>query len=156
MSVRAAYIMNDYLKSIINPVVAPDTIDFHPGDYAPEAEDHTFATYSYVANRDFEQPYIHLDGLQVKIHHSSYMKLKEMIDKILAHLSLENPHDNPALIAAGAAEGIKWHDVVVRVATTDKNQFIESTDYYFDVLDILLQYVETPQEGNLTAFIEGV
>jgi hypothetical protein len=78
-----------------------------------------------------------------------------MVDKILHKLSLESPHHNPDLIAAGAAEGIKWHDVVVRVATTDQNQFVESTDYFYDVLDILLQYVETPQEGNLTAYIEG-
>ena len=156
MAARAAYMLIDYIETLINPVVAPDSISFHPGNWAPTGTDNTFATYKYVANRDFTQPYLHLDNLTVKLHHTNYMTMKSMIDAIYRKLSLENIYDNPALMAAGMSEGIKLHDVVVRTAATDQNSFVDSTEYFYDTLDILFQYVEVPEDGNLSAFIEGV
>lgn len=152
---RAAFLFIDYLKSVVDPMVTPDSISFHPGDWAPEGTDNSFATYKYIPNKDYQQPYINLDNLQVKLHHTSYMKLKDMTAKILRLCNHENPWQNQAIMALGDAEDIRFQDIVVRVATSDQNSFVESTEYFYDVLDILLQYVETPEEGNLTAFIEG-
>ena len=146
---RAAFVLLDYIKTLVNPLVSPDAIEFHPGNWAPEGSDDTFATYEYVQNRDFSQPYIHLDNLSIKLYHTSYVKLKELVGVIQGRLNLENVHDNPALVAAGKFEGIIFHDIVVRVGSTAQNSFVESTEYYYDALDILLQYVEAPVSSSL-------
>lgn len=153
---RAAYIAIEYLESIINPLVAPDSISFHPGKWAPEETDDTFAVYKYVPNRDYSQPYIHMDSLNVRIYHTNYMKLKEISDLILSKLNSENIHDNPDLVSLGKAEGVWFQETVARVADSSQNSFVESTEYYYDVIDILLQYSKIPFEKTFSSILAYV
>lgn len=142
MAVEATYAMNEYLATLLNAIVTPDTITFDPGDVAPRDSDNTFATYKLVQGRDYDQPYIHMDALTIRFYHTKFDTLQRMIDTVLGALNNENVYDNTALVAKAYTEGVRFKDVIATASNHTQNDFIDSTEYHVVPVDIMMQYIE--------------
>jgi hypothetical protein len=114
-------------------------IKLYPGKNAPEGAGTLFGTYDYIQNRDYQQPYIHLDNITLRITSPNYGVLQQMVETLL-NLNAEHPLDGVG--ATLRTQDIYLQDLVVRTAAGTSNEFVESTDYHTQTFDILLQYTE--------------
>lgn len=137
--VEATYALLEYIADLVESIA---TVEFDPGDPGAETSDTSFANYKLVPNRDYAQPYIHMDALTIKLYHENFESLQKMLNLINGALNNENVADNPALMAAGIAEDVRFQDVICNVRDHTQNDFIDSTEYHVGLIDIMMQYIE--------------
>lgn len=142
MSVLATYAVNEYMASVMNPFLDEGEMEFDPGSPGAATSDTTFCTYKLVQGRDHNQPYIHMDSLTVKVYHTSFDILQNMVDAVLDALNNESVYDNADLMAAGLADDIRFQNIVATAGDHAQNDFIDSTEYHTVRLDILLEYIK--------------
>lgn len=153
----AVQLLLNELESVMNAVVTPDDISLHPGRWSPEGTDNTFGTFTVIPNRDYQQPYIHMDAVNLTIYHTNYGTLMALSEALLG-LNQEGPHALDFYEALRAAK-VYTQELVIRTSGATHNSFIESTEYHALHFDILFQYTEpVSQDSNVDSllFIEGV
>lgn len=139
--------LHGYIKEAVSDALSID-LDFRPGRYSADnasAIDGIVA-YSVVPNLDYGQPYILRDAIHWDVHHTRILVLNDILTLMLTKLNNENPYDNSDLIDAFSTAGFRPLDVICRVSKVQNNDFIEGTDYYVAAVDILVEYVENPEE----------
>lgn len=138
---NATLVVKEFLNGIIDTAYGVHC-PFYPGRFAATSgNDAINAVYMIIPNNDYTQPYIHLDAMRIELNHSKFLKLQAGLDAILA-LNKENPWDVTGLPALMAGEGFRLHDLIVRVSNVNPNDFIEGTDYFTGVVDILVHYAK--------------
>ena len=156
MSTDTQYILKEHLEGLWTAM--GHSIEMTPGRYAPSTSDESYAIYLVVPNRDYVQPHIHEDNMQIRIFHTSYDTLSKLINAALDDLNYENPqvvwNPNNSQVSGGAVpqvertiftkfndEDFKLQEISCRGTGIDQNEFIEGTEHFFGALDILYRYV---------------
>lgn len=145
MAKNAQYILKEYLEALWLSY----GIELKPGKYAaPEGtSDDSFAVYSVVSNRNYFQPYIHEDNMQVRVYHTLYDSISDIVNLAVDALNHENAQvdldtkSTRQLFADFKAEGFNLLETSCRASGLDQNEFIEGSEYYFATLDIMCSYV---------------
>lgn len=145
MAADTQYTLKTYLEALWSAY----GIDMKPGKYAaPDgSSDDTFALYVVIPNRNYFQPYIHEDNMQIRVFAKSYVNLSKMMNDAVDALNKENaqfdlsnntPH---SIFTDFKSAGAILHEITCRSSGLDQNEFFEGTEYYLATLDIMYSYV---------------
>lgn len=140
MSQVAQYVLKEHIESLLSA----DEIVLHPGNWGP-AEDSFpagYGTYKTIPNSLYLMPYIKTDNMQVVLFNKSYDKLSAHLHLIMDDLNRLNMRENTALWDLCAVDSIKPHEISARATALEQKEFIEGTEYFVGIIDIMFQYVE--------------
>jgi hypothetical protein len=155
---RASYVIIEHIKSVVDAIISPDTCEFAPGKFSAESSDMSSGTYTIVQNLADDLMSTSIDGMTITIYHQDFDTLQRILEHILPGLNTDNAKDNSVLYQAGLAENVRYHYVECKVVRMDHNTFIEGTEYFFAVLNLVHQYVElgkAPAHNSVSGFIDG-
>jgi len=115
-----------------------EIVKLTPGNSSKDS-DSIFGTYTYAPNRDYDQPYIHADIVNVMLYHNDIIKLFACVESIVNDLSKESYVTHTLNTNT---DGIRFNDIIAKTMASGQNILINGKNTYYSRLGILLQYVE--------------